>query len=214
MGLLIRICHSVRKRINKIYSYSLFHGKQKVYLDCSAHVIGAQYMTFGKSFYAGKHFRIEAIDRYGKQRFNPQIIIGDHVSVGDFNHIGAVNLVKIGSNVLFGSKCYITDHNHGIYSGGVEESDPAIPPEDRTLTVGQSVIIEDKVWIGDNVVILPGVTIGAGSVIGANAVVIQSIPSGSIAVGIPAKVIKRWDKTTNSWTKEIHIEDDKECHYG
>lgn len=199
--LLVRLCRSIRKRINKIYSYSIFRGRQKVYIDISSRVIGAQYITIGKSFYAGPYFRIEAIDHYGSQRFTPKIMIGDHVSLGDFNHIGAVNLVKIGNGVLFGSKCYVTDHNHGNYSGGVEQSDPAILPEKRPLTEGSHVIIEDNVWVGDNVVILPGVTIGKGSIIGSNAVVTKDIPPYTISVGIPARVIKRWDERKNEWLK-------------
>ena len=62
-------------------------------------------------------------------------------------------------------------------------------------------IIEDNVWLGDNVTVLPGVTIGRGSIIGSNAVVSKSIPPYSIAVGIPARVIKRWDEETKSWRK-------------
>ncbi|MEG1311858.1 MAG: CatB-related O-acetyltransferase [Romboutsia sp.] len=51
-------------------------------------------------------------------------------------------------------------------------------------------IIEDNVWIGANCVIMNGVTIGEGSVIGANSVVTKDIPPYSVAVGMPAKVLK------------------------
>ena len=54
-------------------------------------------------------------------------------------------------------------------------------------------------WVGDNVVILPDVTIGNGCVIGSNAVVTKDIPDNCIAVGIPAKVIKRFDKESKKW---------------
>lgn len=50
------------------------------------------------------------------------------------------------------------------------------------------IVIGDDCWIGINVAIMPGVVIGRGCVIGANAVVTQSLPAGSIAVGIPAKI--------------------------
>ena len=60
----------------------------------------------------------------------------------------------------------------------------------NTVVLG-SVTVEDDVWIGSNCVILPGVTIGCGSVIGAGAVVTKDIPPYSIAVGVPAKVLKQ-----------------------
>jgi len=53
------------------------------------------------------------------------------------------------------------------------------------------IIIEDDVWIGSNSVILSGVKIGRGSIIGAGSVVTKNIPAYSIAVGNPAKVIKK-----------------------
>ena len=54
----------------------------------------------------------------------------------------------------------------------------------------ESVIIGDNVWIGGSVTILPGVTIGDNVTIGAGSVVTKDIPSNSIAVGNPCKVIK------------------------
>lgn len=53
------------------------------------------------------------------------------------------------------------------------------------------VTIGDDCWIGGNVTILPGVTIGKGTTIGSGSVVTKSIPEFSVAVGSPAKVIKK-----------------------
>jgi acetyltransferase-like isoleucine patch superfamily enzyme len=53
------------------------------------------------------------------------------------------------------------------------------------------VFIGDDCWIGGNVSILPGVTIGNGCTIGAGSVVTKSIPAFSVAVGSPARVIKK-----------------------
>lgn len=53
------------------------------------------------------------------------------------------------------------------------------------------VTISDDVWIGANVIILPGVHIGTGSVIGAGSIVTKNIPPSVVAVGNPAKVIKK-----------------------
>jgi maltose O-acetyltransferase len=61
---------------------------------------------------------------------------------------------------------------------------------DLTRLVGDDIVIGDHVWIGANAIVLPGVRIGENSVIGAGSVVTKSIPSNSIAVGNPARVIR------------------------
>ena len=57
----------------------------------------------------------------------------------------------------------------------------------------------DSIWIGEHVVIMSGVDIGEMSIIGANSVVTKSIPPRSIAVGAPAKVIRKWDDSKGGW---------------
>ena len=64
---------------------------------------------------------------------------------------------------------------------------------DRNTTYPSKVIIGNNVWIGSGANILPGVSIGDNSIIGAGSVVIKDIPANSVAVGIPAKVIKNLD---------------------
>lgn len=186
--------------MNKVYYFILFH-QFRGGVDISSKILGRKHIKVGKSFSSGKHLWLEAVTEYKGQHFYPKLIIKDNVSFSDFNHIGAVNYVEIGNNVLFGSKCYVTDHNHGIYSGDDGQSDPDIPPAQRLLTCDKKVIIEDNVWLGDNVTVLPGVTIGKGSIIGSNAVVAKSIPPYSIAVGIPAHVIKKWNPVHRQWEK-------------
>jgi len=105
--------------------------------------------------------------------------------------------MKIGSNVLFASNVFISDHTHGNYSGK-NQSSPFQAPNDREITC-QDVEIGDRVWIGENVAILMGVSIGESSIIGANSVVTKNIPAFSIAVGSPARVIKAWDKSIEQW---------------
>jgi acetyltransferase-like isoleucine patch superfamily enzyme len=63
----------------------------------------------------------------------------------------------------------------------------------------QPITIKRGCWIGQNVVICPGVTIGEMTVVGANSVVTQSISDRCIAVGAPAKVIKKWDEAKEGW---------------
>lgn len=67
---------------------------------------------------------------------------------------------------------------------------------DRINTTGQaeSVVIEDNVWLGISVIVLPGVTIGQGAIVGAGSVVTKDIPPMSIAVGVPAQVVKLYSE--------------------
>ena len=62
------------------------------------------------------------------------------------------------------------------------------------LEITKPIYIGDNVYIGNDVLILPGVTIGNNVVIGAGAVVSRSIPDNSVAVGVPARVIKTADQ--------------------
>ncbi len=199
-GLFITFLILSRKLKKILYSIFSFY-RMDVRIDISSKILGKKHIKIGKNFSAGKNSWIEAITQYGDQKFHPNILIKDNVVINDFNHIGAIKYIEIGNNVLMGSKCYITDHNHGIYKGEGESS-PYEPPQVRALSNGESIIIGDNVWIGDNVVILPGVKIGNGSIIGAHSLITKNIPNASIAVGIPAKVIKKWNENTKRWERE------------
>lgn len=156
-------------------------------------------IDFGYNLTTGVGCRIEA---YPKEKTNNKCLrIGNNVEMNDFVHIVSSNSVIIGDNVLFASKIFISDTSHGIYDGEeVIHCSPLTRPNDRPL-VSSFVIIENNVWIGEFVSILPGVTIGEGSIIGTMSVVTKSIPSYSIAIGSPARVIKRYNFDINKWEK-------------
>ena len=112
---------------------------------------------------------------------------GKNISVGDdflanYNvSILDVAPVHIGDHVMLGPNVLISAAGH-----------PLSPKERRKhLAYAKPVTIGNDVWVGGNVTILPGVKIGNNVVIGAGAVVNKDIPDDSLAVGVPAKVIKR-----------------------
>ena len=147
----------------------------------------------------GKNFSSNAgliIETYGRRA---KIMIGQNVQVNYRLHIGAIDEISIGNDTLIGSDVLIIDHLHGSYSRS-NGSDPRIAPQKRTLT-GERISIGERCWIGDKVSILPGVMIGDGTIIGANSVVTKNICANSIAVGNPARVIKRWNNEKNMWEK-------------
>lgn len=103
--------------------------------------------------------------------------------------------IAIGKNVLLAPNVYMSSGNHFF------NTYPALPirfqdemvakDESMQYLRSKKVVVEDDCWIGTNVVIMQGVTIGKGCIIGANAVVTKDIPPYSIAVGSPAKVVKK-----------------------
>ena len=162
------------------------------------YIRGKNKIIYGQKFTTGYGCRLEAFDIDNNMK--NKITIGYNCRIGDHVHIAAGEKVLIGDNCLLASKIYISDISHGNYSNTSSASNPTIPPNERALTTSP-VIIGDNVWIGDNVCILPGVTIEEGCVIGANAVVNKDIPKNSIAVGVPAKVIKTFDVEECVWKK-------------
>ena len=112
------------------------------------------------------------------------IHVGDNFLANYQVTILDVNEVYIGNDVMIGPKTTITTVGHPIN------------PNKRRQRLGQAskVRIGNDVWIGANVCILPGVTIGNNVIIGAGAVVNRDIPDNTMAVGVPARVIKEIEK--------------------
>lgn len=126
---------------------------------------------------AGKNMNI---GRYCKIHKNTTI--GDHSGVGFGCEIP--NGVTLGSHVMMGPDVLIFTQNH-------QTADTEIPMREQGMAPLKPVVIGDDVWIGARVCILPGVTIGQGAVIGACAVVSKDVPAYSVAVGNPARVVKK-----------------------
>lgn len=158
---------------------------------------GRKFIDISDGFTTGPGCRIEA---YPKDNKSKTLFFGKNFQMNDYVHITAMESVKIGDNVLLASKIYISDCSHGSYAGNVHDSSPESIPIDRPL-FAKPVLIEDNVWLGEFVSVLPGVTIGTGSIVGANSVVSKSIPPYVIAVGSPAKPIKKYNFTTKLWEK-------------
>lgn len=130
---------------------------------------------------------------------NAKLIIGQNFVANTDLHIGAIENVTIGDNVLVASGVFISDHSHGHY-GFEGACSPEVPPNKRPLD-SSPVVIKDNCWIGEKACILPGVTIGEGSIVGAGSVVTKSLPPNVIAAGNPAKVIKRYDASEKVWRR-------------
>jgi acetyltransferase-like isoleucine patch superfamily enzyme len=159
------------------------------------YIRGKKHISIGDGFTTGVGLRMDAYSKDDRICLK----IGKNVEVNDYVHIGAINSVIIGDNVLIASKVFISDHNHGFYGVNGRHDHPDSIPKERELSHAP-VVIEDNVWIGEFVSVLPGVTIGKGSIIGTMSVVTKDISPYSIAIGAPAKVIKKYNFETSMWT--------------
>jgi acetyltransferase-like isoleucine patch superfamily enzyme len=117
--------------------------------------------------------------------------IGEGTIIGHFNHIFATGEIEIGKKVLTADKVFIADNQHEFANINI----PILSQGIKQLT---KIKIGDGSWIGENVCII-GASIGKNCVIGANSVVTKDIPDYCVAVGSPARVIKKYDFSTNDW---------------
>jgi lipopolysaccharide O-acetyltransferase len=170
---------------------------RRIYIRSGSYLRGLSHIHLGENFDAGYGLWMEAITKYGDQSFSPHLEIGNDVSISFWGHISAAQSISIGSGVMIGSKVTIIDHDHGSY-GGQNHTSPLIPPAQRPLKTS-AIQIGPNCWLGDGVVVTAGAEIGEGTIIGANAVVKGKIPAFTIAVGIPAKPVKRFDFEQQQW---------------
>lgn len=124
-----------------------------------------------------------------------ELEIGNNCYIGNFNEIYATKKIIIEDNVITADRVYISDNLHGY-------ENPNIPVINQPIKQISTVNIGSGSWLGVGVAII-GANIGKHCVIGANAVVTKDIPDYSVAVGIPAKIIKRYNFTTKSWEKTL-----------
>ncbi|UBF27341.1 acyltransferase [Kovacikia minuta CCNUW1] len=110
------------------------------------------------------------------------ILIEDNVFIGPYTVIYGQGGVRIGKDSLIAMHCRILSSTHAI-----PERNAPIRHQPNIL---QPTTIGEDVWLGGSVTVLGGVTIGNGCVVGAGAVVTKDLPPYSIAVGVPAKVVR------------------------
>ncbi len=111
------------------------------------------------------------------------IVLGSHVFVGPYVVVYGHGGVTIGDNTLVSMHCRVLSSNHTVPPPNIDiRSQPDILMPTR---------IGRDVWLGAGVTVLGGVTIGDGCVVGAGAVVSHDLPPYSIAMGVPARVVRQ-----------------------
>lgn len=128
------------------------------------------------------------------------IEIGEGTTISMFSRIASLGYVKFGKYVEMGPNCFIADFNHEY-----ENVDKPIKLQGLRFVESNdgkpNVEIGDGSWLGTHVVIAGNVKIGKHCVIGANSVVTKDIPDYCVAVGIPAKIIKKYNFDTCTWDR-------------
>ena len=157
------------------------------------------------TYFDGQNFQNHVTHHYD--------FIGDKLIIGKFCQIGrGVEFIMNGANHQMNSA---STYPFYIFKGWKQD-----PPLKADLPYKGDTVIGNDVWIGQNVTFLPGVHVGDGCIIGANAVVASDISPYSVAVGNPAKAIRKrfddemielleklewWNKTPNQIQKILPI---------
>ena len=178
---------------NKLYSMWIGHfvGKigehSSIHYPCLLQGGGEKRIAIGDNTCIQSHSILGCWVKYGKnQTFTPEIVIGNHCSIGEYNQVTAINKITIGDGLLTGRYVYIGDNSHG----GLSWEEVDLRPAKRQLKSKGEIIIGKNVWLGDKVTILGGVTIGNNVIVGSNTVVTHNIPDNSVVTGSQSRIVR------------------------
>jgi len=157
---------------------------------------GEAYMRIGRDVIVGPYCTLSAGVMPGHvPDQDPVVTIGDAVLIGRGSGIVGHRSVSIGDGVFTGHHVYVTDANHGYED--VEET------IGRQFAPPRPVVVGAGSWLGHGSVVLPGVTVGEHVAVGAGSVVSGDLQSYSVAVGNPARVIRRYDTERAEWVRVL-----------
>lgn len=150
-----------------------------------AALFGERYISVGEGTVVGPYSTLSAGVSPEHELGDVEIVrIGDRCLIGNGSGIVAHERVVIGDDVFTGHHVYITDANHGY-------EDVATPPG-RQFAPSRPVAIGDGAWLGHGAIVLPGAVVGRHTIVGAGTVVTGHLPDFCVAVGNPARVIRRY----------------------
>jgi len=160
----------------------------KAYVGRPLNMEGGKYISVRKSAIIRAQAWLLALKIDDRE---PELTFGEGCSLGYFNHTSAARRVVLGRNVLTANGVYISDNVHTY-------EDIHTPIMRQPVKFKGEVEIGDGTWLGEYACVI-GAKIGRNCVIGANSVVTRDIPDYCVAVGAPARVIRRFNVTANRW---------------
>ncbi|MBE5861854.1 MAG: acyltransferase [Lachnospiraceae bacterium] len=163
-------------------------GKQ-TYMGPPIGLIGAKNIFLGDRVRIQPGCRLETFD-------GGKIIIGNGVSIGQNFHCTSSGILLIGDNTTILGNTFITniDHDYTEIGKHILEQKRMV----KETTIG------DNCFIGYGAAIQAGTVLGKQCVVGANAVVRGEFPDYCVIVGVPGRVVKRYNLKTNTWEKVAH----------
>lgn len=126
--------------------------------------------------------------------------IGENSTISTPFAGAAFHKIKLGNNVFINSNCLamarggITIEDDVMLAGNVQLLSNNHDEYERQVLLCEEIVIKKGAWIGAGASILPGVTVGKYAIVGAGAIVTKDVPDYSVAVGVPAKIVKTLDK--------------------
>lgn len=155
-------------------------------------IFNEKYIHIGSETMIGEHVALSAGMMPGQVCLtDPVVRIGDRCLIGRGSGIVGHLSIDIGNDVWTGHHVYITDQSHGYEDVSLPISLQSQPEK--------PVVIGEGSWLGHGVVVLPGAKIGKHVAVGANSVVTGELPDFCVAVGAPARVIRRYTPESG-WT--------------
>jgi acetyltransferase-like isoleucine patch superfamily enzyme len=188
---------------NALYRAIFARIGSSVYIQNDVEFLGASSIEIGDGVYIFKGVRIDGRGHENnKICLENRVVLERNVDIGaldkTFIHINQDTFIGPGTciagpgNIKIGANCLIAAQS-GIFANNHNFVDSDLPIREQGVT-REGIVIEDDCWLGSGVKVLDGVTIGKGSVIGAGSIVTKDIPPFSIAVGVPARVIKKRER--------------------
>lgn len=168
----------LRQDLRRVRSHAMLSSHLETQLHASVVVLGPPEVHGTRRIRIGRNTLLFP-SMYLETEGTGSIDIGDDVVISSGVHIVSRAGILIGRGTMIGEYTSIRDANH-VRAKGTPIRDSGY--DARPITIGK------EVWIGRGVTVLRGVTIGDGATVGANAVVIDDVPAGETAVGVPARL--------------------------
>lgn len=191
------LLRELRKDIQAWRMRSDFIKRTGIQVDKNLDLRLPQYIYCASTSVLGDNCRLYCWDSSHGKKFDhePEIRIGERVRVTRNLTLQCASRIIIEDDALLASDIVMIDYNHG-------KSPLTDSYVMNQLELTGGIHIGRGAWIGNNVIVIGGVEIGEKAIIGAGSVVTKSIPPYSIAVGNPARVIKRYDFDSDMWVKQ------------